>query len=234
MHEFGTTSEQLAEIAVGVREHAALNPDAMYRDPLTVDDVLSSRMIADPLHKLDCCVVSDGGGARHHDDRGAGPGPATSRRSTCSARRRHRRTGTSSQMPDFTRTAAAAARGRRRSREAGVTAGRHRHDPALRQLHDHRAAAARGPRLLREGRGRARSSTGAPAPRRRAADEHRRRRALAVPPGHARHLPADRGGAPAARRGRRGAGARRRAALACGSGGWLSCMGAVVLGKDRG
>jgi acetyl-CoA acetyltransferase len=63
MHEFGTTSEQLAEIAVGVREFAALNPNAMYRDPITVDDVLGSRMIADPLHKLDCCVVSDGGGA---------------------------------------------------------------------------------------------------------------------------------------------------------------------------
>ncbi|MBW2269210.1 MAG: acetyl-CoA acetyltransferase [Deltaproteobacteria bacterium] len=61
--EFGTTSEQLAEIAVGVREYAGLNPLAMYRDPLSVDDVLSSRMIADPLHKLDCCVVSDGGGA---------------------------------------------------------------------------------------------------------------------------------------------------------------------------
>ena len=63
MFEFGTTSEQLAEISVGVREYAGLNPLAMYRDPLTVDAVVSSRMIADPLHKLDCCVVSDGGGA---------------------------------------------------------------------------------------------------------------------------------------------------------------------------
>jgi acetyl-CoA acetyltransferase len=63
MHEFGTTSEQLAEIAVGVREYAGLNPNAMYREPITVSDVLSSRMVADPLHKLDCCVVSDGGGA---------------------------------------------------------------------------------------------------------------------------------------------------------------------------
>ncbi|MEE2678203.1 MAG: acetyl-CoA acetyltransferase [Myxococcota bacterium] len=63
MHEFGTTSEQLAEIAVGVREYAGLNPDAMYRDPIGVSEVLESRMIADPLHKLDCCVVSDGGGA---------------------------------------------------------------------------------------------------------------------------------------------------------------------------
>lgn len=61
MHEFGTTPEQLASIAVQVREHAARNPHAMYRDPITVDDVLASKLVADPLHKLDCCVVSDGG-----------------------------------------------------------------------------------------------------------------------------------------------------------------------------
>ena len=63
MHEFGTTSEQLAEISVAVRGHAALNPNAMYRGPLTIDDVVGSRMIADPLHKFECCVISDGGGA---------------------------------------------------------------------------------------------------------------------------------------------------------------------------
>jgi acetyl-CoA acetyltransferase len=61
MHEFGTRSEQLAEIAVGVREYAGLNPHALYRDPITVDDVLASKLVADPLHKLDCCVISDGG-----------------------------------------------------------------------------------------------------------------------------------------------------------------------------
>jgi acetyl-CoA acetyltransferase len=63
MHQYGTTSEQLAEIAVVTRRHASLNPLAMYRKPITVQDVLDSRMIADPLHLLDCCVVSDGGGA---------------------------------------------------------------------------------------------------------------------------------------------------------------------------
>ena len=61
MHEFGTTPEQLASISVQTREHAARNPHAMYRDPITVDDVLSSKLVADPLHKLDCCVISDGG-----------------------------------------------------------------------------------------------------------------------------------------------------------------------------
>jgi len=61
MHDYGTTSEQLASIGVQIREHAGRNPNAMYRDPITVDDVLSSKLVADPLHKLDCCVVSDGG-----------------------------------------------------------------------------------------------------------------------------------------------------------------------------
>ena len=63
MYEYGTTAEQLAAVAVAMRANAHHNLDAMYRTPITVDDVLSSRMIADPLHLLDCCVVSDGGGA---------------------------------------------------------------------------------------------------------------------------------------------------------------------------
>lgn len=63
MHEFGTTAEQLAEVAVATRAWAALNPRAFMRDPITVDDVLASRWIAEPLHLLDCCLVTDGGGA---------------------------------------------------------------------------------------------------------------------------------------------------------------------------
>jgi len=63
MYEFGTTPSQLAEIAVQIRDNASHNPLAMYREPITVDDVLSSRMICSPLHKLDCCIRSDGGGA---------------------------------------------------------------------------------------------------------------------------------------------------------------------------
>jgi len=63
MHEYGTTSEQLAEIAVAARDWARLNPAAMMREPLEVKDVLASPMIADPLHRLDCCLVTDGGGA---------------------------------------------------------------------------------------------------------------------------------------------------------------------------
>ena len=63
MYEFGTTIEQLAEIAVSARHNAADNPEAYYRDPITIDDVLSSPMMADPFTKLQCCIRSDGGGA---------------------------------------------------------------------------------------------------------------------------------------------------------------------------
>jgi len=63
MYEFGTTAEQLAWIKVAASTHAQYNPDAMLRDVVTVQDVLASPLISDPIHKLDCCVVSDGGGA---------------------------------------------------------------------------------------------------------------------------------------------------------------------------
>jgi acetyl-CoA C-acetyltransferase len=63
MHEFGTTAEQLAWIKVAASHHAQHNPHAMLRDVVTVEQVLASPVIADPLHRLDCCVVSDGGGA---------------------------------------------------------------------------------------------------------------------------------------------------------------------------
>ena len=63
MHDFGTTAEDLAAIAVQCRANAAANPDARYRTPITVDDVLASPVVADPLHRLDCCVVTDSGGA---------------------------------------------------------------------------------------------------------------------------------------------------------------------------
>ncbi|MFG2956195.1 acetyl-CoA acetyltransferase [Streptomyces sp. NPDC048291] len=63
MIEHGTTVEQLAEVAVQARANAALNPDAMFRTPITVDEVLSGPMIADPFTKLHCCIRSDGGAA---------------------------------------------------------------------------------------------------------------------------------------------------------------------------
>ncbi len=63
MHEYGVSREQLAAVAVAARENAGLNPKALKRDPITVEDVIGSKMIADPLRALDCCLVSNFGGA---------------------------------------------------------------------------------------------------------------------------------------------------------------------------
>ena len=63
MHQYGTTREHLAEVAVAARKWAQLNPDANMRDPLSVDDVLNARMVSDPLTVRDCCLVTDGAAA---------------------------------------------------------------------------------------------------------------------------------------------------------------------------
>jgi acetyl-CoA C-acetyltransferase len=63
MYEYGTTSEQLAWIKVAASHHAQYNESAMLRNVVTVEEVVNSPMISDPLHRLDCCVISDGGGA---------------------------------------------------------------------------------------------------------------------------------------------------------------------------
>lgn len=63
MYEYGTTIEQLAEIAVSTRLHAANNPNALNKDPLTIEQVISAPRLADPFGRYDCCLVTDGGGA---------------------------------------------------------------------------------------------------------------------------------------------------------------------------
>ena len=63
MHQYGTTRENLAEVAVAARQWAQLNPEAVMRDPLSIEDVLNSKMISDPLTVRDCCLVTDGAGA---------------------------------------------------------------------------------------------------------------------------------------------------------------------------
>ena len=63
MYQYGTTSAQLAWIKVAASHHAQHNPRALLRDVVTVEDVLRSPVVADPLHRLDCCVITDGGGA---------------------------------------------------------------------------------------------------------------------------------------------------------------------------
>ena len=118
MHEFGTTREHLAAIALAARAWANTNPDAFARGELTADEVLSSRMVSDPLTKADCCLVTDGGGAlvltrteRARDLRQPlvpvlGAGVAVSHRQIAA-------------MPDLTRTAAERS-GRDAMAQAGV------------------------------------------------------------------------------------------------------------------
>lgn len=120
MHQYGLTSEQLAQIAVQMRAYAAMNPQAMYRTPITVDDVLASPMISTPLHKLDCCVVSDSGGAivvtskeRARDTR-RGKGPVVLGFGEAASH------GQMNQMADMTTTAAEFS-GRRAFASAGLS-----------------------------------------------------------------------------------------------------------------
>jgi acetyl-CoA C-acetyltransferase len=63
MYEYGTTARQLAEVKAAAAYHAQFNPNALLRKPVTVEEVLASPLVADPLHRLDCCVITDGGGA---------------------------------------------------------------------------------------------------------------------------------------------------------------------------
>jgi acetyl-CoA acetyltransferase len=231
MHEFGTTSEQLAEIAVGVRELAGLNPHAMYRDPITVDDVVGSRLIADPLHKLDCCVISDGGGAivmttaeRARDLRQ----PPVYVLGAAGAQTHWN----ISQMPDFTDTAASRC-GPIAFGQAGVTPA----DIDTIQFYDSFTITVL---LLLEGLGFCDRGEGG----------------AFVKEGHLRGsgdlpLNTDGGGLSSSHPGMRGifllieatrqlrgqAGEAQvpdcELALACGCGGWLSCIGAVILGREH-
>jgi len=230
MHEFGTTPEQLAEIAVGVREYAGLNPRAQYRDPITVDDVLASRMIADPLHKLDCCVISDGGGAFLMTTRERArdlPKPPVFVLGTAGAQTHW----TISQMPDFTETAAAQC-----GPEAFGRAGVRPEEVDTIQCYDSFTITVL---LLLEGLGFCPKGEGGPL-----VDTGVLRRGGRHP------LNTDGGGLSACHPGMRGiflineavrqlrgeAGAAQvpgaELAVACGSGGYLSCIGTVVLGKD--
>jgi acetyl-CoA acetyltransferase len=230
MHEYGTTSEQLAEIAVGVREYAGLNPEAMYRDPITVQDVLASRMVADPLHKLDCCVVSDGGGAFIM---------TTAERARDLRRPPVRVLGAAggqthwniSQMPDYTTSA-----GAKCIPEALARAGVRASEIDTLQFYDSFTITVL---VLLEDAGFCKKGEGG----------------AYVQQGHLRRggrhpLNTDGGGLSALHSGMRGIFLINEAvrqlrgeggeaqvpgaklALAVGSGGWISCIGAVVLGKD--
>jgi len=120
MKDLGLTHEQLATVAVIQREWAGLNPRASFRDPITVEDVLSSRMIAYPFRKLQCCLVTDGGGAliltsaeRARDF----PQPVV----TIAGTGESSETPMVSQMEDFTTSRAFRVAGSQAFAEAGIT-----------------------------------------------------------------------------------------------------------------
>ena len=230
MHEFGTRPEQLAEIAVGVREYAGLNPDALYRDPITVDDVLSSRLIADPLHKLDCCVVSDGGGAVILTTRERArdlPGPAIPVLGAAGAQSHWN----IHQMPDFTASAGAQC-----APEAFARAGLRPDDVDTIQFYDSFTITVL---VMLEDAGFCKKGEGGSF----VAEGHLKR-------GGRLPLNTDGGGLSSCHPGMRGifllieavrqlrgeAGPAQvpgaQVALAMGSGGWLSCIGAVLLGAE--
>jgi acetyl-CoA acetyltransferase len=106
MHQYGTTREQLAAVAVAARQWAQRNPIAFSRDPLTLSDVMASRMVCDPLSVLDCCLVTDGAGAiiMTRAERACDSNRAPVYLLGCASAQSHRQI---SQMPDLTVTAAA-------------------------------------------------------------------------------------------------------------------------------
>jgi len=120
MKEYGLTHEQLAYVAVAQRKWAARNPRAMFRDLITVDDVLASRLVAYPFHLLECCLVTDGGGALivTSADRAADfPKPAVHVLGTGESAE----TPMISQMVDFTESQAFRLAGQAAFAEAGIT-----------------------------------------------------------------------------------------------------------------
>ena len=208
MYEFGTRSEDLAEIAVSTRRHASLNANATMKKPITIEDHQQSRMIVDPLHLLDCSLESDGGGAvlvtslerakdfpkqpvvilgmgQHHPHFSLLDAPTLT---TLGGRK-------SSRMAYDMARAGAQGHGFRR---------------ALRLLHHHGHDHPGGLRLLREGRGQGLRQGRPHRHQRRDPPQHPRRPPVPGPPG--RNAPPHRRRPPAPRqRGRAGApGARRQ------------------------
>lgn len=106
MHQYGTTRAQLAEVAVAARHWASLNPKAVMRKPLTIDEVVNARLVSDPLTVLDCCLISDGGGAlvMTRADRARDAAKPPVHLLSVAAESSHQQIA---QMPDLTVTAAA-------------------------------------------------------------------------------------------------------------------------------
>ena len=210
MHEYGTTLEQWAQVAVSTRAWAGLNPKARNREPITVADVLNSRPVCYPFNLLNICLVTDAGGAvvLTRADRAKdcakkpvyvrGAGEATEHVML-------------TQMKNLTQSEATRLSGAKAFAMAGVGPEGLRPHHALRRLHLGAADHARVARLLQARRGRALFRERQVHAGRHAAHQYQWRRPVVHPLGHVRHLPDHRGGAPAARRVRPAPGAGRQA-----------------------
>ena len=232
MHEYGTTAEQLAAIAVQTRRWASMNPQARYREPITVDDVLASPYQVAPLHTLDCCLVTDGAGAFVMTSAERAKSLRKPPVYVLGAATAHDHASAIAEMPDLTTTPGAIS-GPNAFRMAGVapadvdvlegydsftiTALLHLEDLGF-------CAKGEGGPFAAEGH----TGTGRLDP-----DEHARRRPLVHPPRHVRDVPAHRGDQAAPRRVRRTSGRRTQTiAVAHGAGFILSCMSTIVLGTE--
>ena len=150
MHEFGTTREQLAAVAVAAREWALLNPAAWEKKPLTIDDVLSARMVSYPFTVRDCCLVTDGGGAIvvTSAERAKSLKKPPAYVLGCGQSTTH---ANISSMPDLTVTGALTA-GKAAYQMARARPGGCRRRRALRCVHDQHHPVPGRSRLLQEGR----------------------------------------------------------------------------------
>jgi acetyl-CoA acetyltransferase len=175
MYQYGTTREQLAEVAVAAREWAKLNPKAFIREDLSIKDVLGSRMVSFPLSVLDCCLVTDGGGAVvvMSPERAEALSKPPVYLLGAGEAHWHRNI---SQMPDLTVTAAAES-GPRLPDGRHRTGGRGR-GVALRRLYDQHRTVFGGSWVLSEGRGRGVRRGWTHRAGRGARGQHQRRRAL--------------------------------------------------------
>jgi hypothetical protein len=204
MHEFGTTREHLAEVAVAAREWALLNPAAWEKQPLSIADVLNARPISDPLTVRDCCLVTDGGGAivMTSAERARALGGKAAYVLGCGQSITH---ATITSMPDLSNPVWCPG-----VSDGGDAGRRHQHGGVVRRVHDQHDPVPGGPRLLPEGRGRTLCLGRSYWAEGRLAGEHQRGRVVVLPSRHVRSVPADRGGAAIARRVRRAPGGERR------------------------
>ena len=150
MHQYGTTREQLAEVAVAARKWALMNPKAWEKEPLTIEQVLNARMVSYPFTVRDCCLVADGGGAIIITSAARAKSLKKKPAYVLGVGESHRpRHDLQHARPHRDRRGRVGAEG---VQDGGAEALGRQHAVALRRVHDHADPVPRGPRLLPQGR----------------------------------------------------------------------------------